>query len=68
MNEVNAKNISGVLYSALVVVMQFELTPKALANFSPGLELATTLVSNHTNRSTLKGFRGWRTLSGFEPL
>jgi hypothetical protein len=29
-------------------VVQFEVTPKALANFSPGLELATTL--GHTRQ------------------
>jgi hypothetical protein len=29
-------------------VVQFEITPKALANFSPGLELATTL--GHTRQ------------------
>ena len=27
----------------LVVLVQFEITPEALANFSPGLELVTTL-------------------------
>jgi hypothetical protein len=30
------------------LVAQFEITPKAFANCSPGLELATTL--GHTNR------------------
>ena len=37
--------------------MQFELTPKALANFSPGLELATTLgIEPYKCVQTLKGF------------
>src|SRR6185369_16888892 len=32
------------------VVVQFKNTPKALANFSPGLELATTLGSEDNKR------------------
>jgi hypothetical protein len=35
------------LFANNKVLVQFEGTPKALANFSPGLELATTLGSNH---------------------
>jgi hypothetical protein len=49
--------------------MQIELTPKALTNFSPGLELATTLgIEQYKCVLTLKGFGGWGTLSGFERL
>jgi hypothetical protein len=49
---------------------QFEkiLTPKAFANFSPGLELATTLGFKQKTHSTLKGFANRLTLSGLERL
>jgi len=42
-----------------------ENTPKAFANFSPGLELATTLGLDIKAFETLKGFANCRTLSGF---
>jgi hypothetical protein len=35
-----------------VVVVQFEVPPKALANFSPALELATTL--GHTREKEIQ--------------
>ena len=41
------------------------LTPKALANFSPGFELARTLGATQKGVLTLKGFANRRTLSGF---
>src|ERR1043166_4465733 len=45
--------------------MQFELTPKALANFSPGLERSDNPgFSRLKSDQTLKGFGDWRTLSG----
>ena len=46
--------------------MQFELTPKALANFSPEVR-ASQNPGYIRNKSgyTLKGFRTRRTLSGF---
>jgi hypothetical protein len=37
-----------------LVLVQFEDTPKAFANFSPGLELATTLGQTREKNSTLK--------------
>jgi hypothetical protein len=37
-----------------LVLVQFEDTPKAFANFSPGLELATTLGHTREKNSTLK--------------
>ena len=36
---IDCRPVQGVL----VVLVQFEITPEALANFSPGLELVTTL-------------------------
>jgi hypothetical protein len=36
------------------VVVRLEHTPKAFANFSPGLELATTLGHTREKNSTLK--------------
>jgi len=44
-------------------------TPKAFANFSPGLELATTLGDRSDIKAkTLKGLGSWRTLSGLNPF
>jgi len=40
------------------------ITPKAFANSSPGLELATTLGYSQIKQSTLKGFAARGTLSG----
>jgi hypothetical protein len=41
------------------------LTPKAFANFSPGFERSENPGIDHLSfQSTLKGFGGWRTLSG----
>ena len=49
--------------------MQFDLTPKALANFSPGFEerepWGTITIKNG---ETLKGFANLRTLSGLERI
>jgi hypothetical protein len=43
-------------------------TPKAFANFSPGLERSDNPGDiNPKFVSTLKGFLSWRTLSGFIP-
>jgi hypothetical protein len=48
------------------VVHQLEITPKALANFSPGFERSREPWGKHQNREqTLKGLGSWRTLSGF---
>jgi hypothetical protein len=41
------------------------ITPKAFANFSPGFEHRENPGLQNENFSTLKGFGGWRTLSGF---
>jgi len=46
-------------------VVQLENTPKALANVSPGFELARTLGPANKSLPTLKGLCGWRTLTGF---
>jgi len=47
-------------------VHQFEFTPKALANFSPGFERSREPWGKIQNRDqTLKGLDSWRTLSGF---
>jgi hypothetical protein len=43
-------------------------TPKALANFSPGFELARTLGSTTNGEITLKGFANHRTLSGLHEI
>ena len=55
-------------------MMQFELTPKALANFSPGLELATTLgfkievvLNPERVRRVRKPFQGITTLISYVP-
>jgi hypothetical protein len=57
-------------YSRLSLALQpFENTPKALANSSPRLERQRQpWVINSKARETLKGFGGWRTLSGLERL
>jgi hypothetical protein len=39
-------------------VIQFELTPKALANFSPGLERSDNPGFTVISDQTLKGFGG----------
>ena len=47
----------------------FEITPKAFANSSPGLELATTLgIEPYKCVQTLKGFVLRRTLSGLDNI
>jgi len=46
---------------------RFELTPKALANFSPGFEEREPWVSFFNSSQTLKGFANRLTLSGFGP-
>src|ERR1044072_8853263 len=43
-----------------------EDTPQALANLSPGFELARTLGYVKLIYETLKGLGGWRTLSGLQ--
>ena len=50
--------------------MQFEITPKAFANFSPGFEVQTRTLGNteQNSESTLKGFLSRRTLSGLNRL
>jgi len=46
-------------------LVQSENTPKAFANFSPGFEAKQEpWVTIYSSDGTLKGFRGWRTLSG----
>jgi len=46
-------------------VLQFEITPKAFANWSPGFERSREPLDLISNRDeTLKGLGGWRTLSG----
>jgi hypothetical protein len=48
------------------VMMQFELTPEALANFSPGFEEREPWGTSTSNRrSNPEGFAKHRTLSGF---
>jgi hypothetical protein len=48
---------------------RFELTPKALANFSPGFEQSENPgIINSISVPTLKGFGSWRTLSGLEQI
>ena len=50
-----------------LVVMQFELTPKALANVSPWLERSDNHGEiNNKLQITLKGLGGWRTPSGLD--
>jgi hypothetical protein len=45
---------------------QFEITPKALANLSPGFERSENPGGNtYQKRETLKGFAARGTLSGF---
>jgi hypothetical protein len=44
-------------------------TPKALANFSPGLELATTLgIKYQNNDPTLKGLKPRENLNAEKPF
>jgi hypothetical protein len=52
------------------VLVQFEITPKAFANFSPGLELATTLGHTRQKNSTLQAWARLRprTLSALGSL
>ena len=45
--------------------MRYEFTPKALANFSPGLERSDNPGVEIEIVLTLKGFAGRQTLSGF---
>jgi len=47
-----------------VVGHQFEITPKAFANFSPGLERSDNPGTKQRNVLTLKGFLSRRTLTG----
>ena len=50
-------------------LVHFENTPKAFANFSPGLERSDNPGGYVYNaRPTLKGFANCRTLSGFHCL
>jgi hypothetical protein len=47
-------------------VHQFEITPEAFANFSPGLERSDNPGNvNKKSGVTLKGFAARETLSGF---
>jgi len=47
-------------------LVQFENTPKAFANLSPGFERSENPgVTSTKVVPTLKGFGDWRTLSGF---
>ena len=49
------------------IVVQFEKTPKALANLSPGFERSEN-PGKHVNKKilTLKGFIARQTLTGFQ--
>jgi hypothetical protein len=49
--------------------MRYELTPKALANFSPGLEQSDNPgITIYKSVGTLKGFANRQTLSGFHGI
>ena len=52
----------------LSTLVQFENTPKALANVSPGFEEREPWGTIYNNDGTLKGLGDWRTPSGFELL
>jgi hypothetical protein len=55
-----------VWFGWFVLVAIPSLTPKAFANFSPGLERCDNPgIANKKQVQTLKGFGNWRTLSGF---
>ena len=54
------------LFCAFCVVHQYEITPKAFANFSPGLERQRQPWDRgYSAHTTLKGFLSIETLSGF---
>jgi hypothetical protein len=49
-----------------MVLVHFEITPKALANLSPGFERSENLgIQIQKSNQNLKGLGAWRTLSGF---
>ena len=60
------RSVPPAIAGGCVAVVQFEITPKALANFSPGFERSREPWElNKKSDQTLKGFGNWQTLSGF---